>query len=575
VLPVVSGARACVDREAVFLEFLMASVQGNQMQSRVKTLMDNWVKQSTQADSIGRGGSVSKTEANQLLKQAGELPKEGVESLKKAFVAQLNANAFTVTPDAAKLFADFFKIPADSIPLTSTKRTSVNSAQATRVANETDTRTRVGTKEMKEFLNNAQGMPKNLQGFVAAGFMRQLQQGGYKLEGDARSMLTKFIAQNGGGNSPFSMDEAFKVAGDLKNAAGQLDSVVSGTMKTATRSVMAEVVNNVTGAGGLDALSNNLSMGVQPMSYAGYVAMHGGSFEDILFAFLMQLADKVDKKLMDKIKSMEHKERVGKSDDAVKAGIDSALKADADGNPPAAGGKARKVSAQLEDLVQSVHGMVGGKSEDGAKVSKGEAERLVARLKTLPDNVQDLLAGSVAAAMKASPMNMQPEAQAALAAWGKGVRGDKFDITPTASPPPPGTPSELAAPLKNSTNLEDKLAGFLVETLTSDTASLKDKMGQFKGLKDQVDAQVGTKPNTPDNTTATKPGKPGKTDATTAPEPTRPQAGGVPEETPKSEALEQNEMQRLMQERNRIFDMLSNLMKAMHDMIMTSVRNMR
>ncbi len=554
----------------------MASVQGNQMQSRVKTLMDNWVKQSTQADSIGRGGSVSKTEANQLLKQAGELPKEGVESLKKAFVAQLNANAFTVTPDAAKLFADFFKIPADSIPLTSTKRTSVNSAQATRVANETDTRAHVGTKEMKEFLSQAKGMPQNLQGFVAAAFMRQLQGGGYKLEGEARSMLTKFIAQSGGGVSPFSMDEAFKVAGDLKRASGQLDGVVSGTIKTATRSVMAEVVNNVTGAGGLDALSNNLSMGVQPMSYAGYVAMHGGSFEDILFAFLMQLADKVDKKLMDKIKSMEHKDRVGKSDDAVRAGIEKAKQADENGNLPAAGGKARKVSAQLEDLVQSVHAMVDKDSQDGVLVSKGEAERLVTRLKTLPANVQDLLAGSVAAAMKASPMNMQPEAQAALAAWGKGVRGDKFDITPTASPPPAGTPSELAAPLKNSANLEDKLAGFMVETLTTEKTSLKAKMGQFKALKEQVDAQVGNGAAQSGDTAApNKPGKPGKADAATGAEPTSPQVGGVPEETPKSEALEQNEMQRLMQERTRIFDMLSNLMKAMQDMIMTSVRNMR
>ncbi|MBI5496079.1 MAG: hypothetical protein HY904_13730 [Deltaproteobacteria bacterium] len=580
----------------------MNGLQAAQLQNRANTMLDAWLKTATGSESV-KGTTVSKREANALLAQAKGLPAGELENLKKAFLASIQANTFTVAPDAQKVFAEFFKVPAESIPVTSTARSQVNSAQQTRVANESEHRSKVSSKEVRDFVKNAEALPPNLKELVGNALMGQLQAGNYKLDADARAMLTRFVAQAGGNGNGMSMTEGARLATDLQSGAAALDRVVRGQMMNAPRHMLAEVVNRVEGRGGLDALDRSLSLGAQPMSYAQYVAMHGGSFEDILFAFLMQLADKADKKLMEKMKEMERTEKLqaktGQADARIKELLGEPGATAPGATPGAAGGGVGKVSSQLDALVQSVHSMVQADSAGGAQVTQAEADKLVARLETLPPKVQDLLAGSIAAAMRSATMNMQPEAQEALVKWGKGVRGDAFDIQKTAEPPPPPPEhGKIGEQLAKSGKLEDKLAAFLVDTLTSDTMTLKEKFKPFKALRDEVDKTMGPMaqqvipqmaepPADAAPAKKTHKGKPKMAAEEAAPPPApaamqapqgpagEPQPGTLPDEPAKSDATNQNELQRIMNERNRIFEMLSNMMKAMHDMIMTSVRNMR
>lgn len=573
----------------------MATLQSQNIQNRANQVFSQWLKTSTGTE---KNPSISKTEAEALIQKTEKLGKGDVAAIKQALLTELGANAFTVRADARELFLKFFKIPPESIPVSSTTRSTVNSAQATRISNETDKRVQVSAKDIKGLVENAPAVPANLRPMIGDGLMRAVQTGAFKMDHDTRTSMTRFLAK-------FGVESA-------GNAA---------------RGVMAEVVNGMEGNSGLSALDRALSMGARPMSYAQYVMAHGGSFEEILFAFLLELADKTDKKLMDKIQEMQRKEQMQKTGGlAANATADARIKAllggDAGAEAPGAGapavdaaggGGVRKVSTQLEGMVQSVHAMVQDNSVGGVAITKDEASRLVERLKGLPANVQGLLAGSIATAMGRSTMQMQPEARAALTEWGHSVKGKKaFDAAVKnagkAEKPDHGP---LAAGLAASPKLEDKLAAFMVDTLTSDSMTLKDKFKPFKEFRAQIDAELGAAPGAataqvaagaaeaaaPEAKASGKKGKKGAdADVAALANVTGLNAGAAAgaagaagiveqagaEQAPlnaqdmgTSDTHDQNEMQRLMQERNRVFEMLSNMMKAMQDMIMTSVRNMR
>ncbi|MEW5855669.1 MAG: hypothetical protein AB2A00_43240 [Myxococcota bacterium] len=571
----------------------MASIQSFTLQKRANQLLDSWVKQ-TQT-SARDAATVSKTEAQDLVKQAKLLPQKEVEDLKAAFLARMQKDGFSVTPDAGKIFADFFKMPLEAFtPPATTKRTAVNNAQATKVANETDSRVKINTKELKEQLKNAEQLPANLKASLGLSLLGLIQDGSVKLDPEARKEITRFVAKSGAQDSK----KLSNLADGFIAAGKEWGKAAVNAVKQGGKYALVETANIIEGNGGLDALNRSLSMGVQPMSYAQYVMLHGGSFEDILFAFLMQLADKTDKKMLEAIEKMDKQERAEKlrSTDAAKKAIAELGAEDTPATPAPVqgpgGGKVAKVSTQLEAVVQSAHYMVGSKSEGGAQITKAEAARLVGKLEQLPENVQVLLAGAISSAMRRKGLPLQPEAFDALESWGKKVAGDKFDVgDPQAAkdgaammPPAPEPSTGLGQALSNSPDLEDKIASFLVDTLVKPDASLKDKIEPFKGMRAKIDEfaqNVGpAQSGPPIPLTPPVPGETG-TSASTGPLPAPPPAetrpGKLPsaEDAPPSDAISQNELQRLVQERNRIFDMLSNIMKALHDMIMTSVRNMR
>jgi hypothetical protein len=594
----------------------MASIQSFSLQARANELLDAWVKQSVSPEGV-KGAVVSKREAQALCKQAKALDTAGVDVLKSALLQRLQGDGFDVAPEARQVFIDFFKLTPESIPVSSTKGRPVQNAQATRVANEADRSVRVSTKEIREMARNAAAMPDNLKAMVGHSVLSAMQSGQLKLDAEGRKELTKFIAMSGAHQSPRLSDIAGGMAAGVHNAM----LGAARALPMMGRQAMAETINVVEGRGGLDALDTALSVGAQPMSYAQYVAMHGGSFEDILFAFLMQLADKADKKLLEKIEQMDKAGRTKKT--GAQSAIEQIMadgKADPETaavTPPAGagagagGGKVARVSTQLEAVVQSAHASVQGASEGGAQITKKEADRLVSKLSSLPKNVQELLAGSMATAIKAKGLPLQPEAFDALQTWGKSVVGDKFNVEgmragSAALPLAPDT--NLARALSLSDKLEDKIASFLVDSLVDPDKDLKSKFVPFKAMRQQIDDFAsGLTPsvNTPLQTEVPQihqPGKPKKgkkaAEGTAAAETPKAEAkpenkleellGGLKDaqkaeaalapaaaQEPESEAVSQNEIQRLMQERNRIFDMLSNIMKAMHDMMMSSIRNMR
>ena len=584
----------------------MANVQSPLIQNRANQMLEKWIKASTAEAS---GVDITPREANVLIKQSKGLSANDMAALREAIRGQLDKSAFTVRPDALQAFSEAFGIPPESIPVSSTaSRGAVNNAQVTRMANETDSRVKVTSKEVKDTIKEAQKLPENLREMVAGGLMRAVQGGHYKLDHESRSTLTRFMAQNGATANSLNMDDGAKMADVFKQGAQTLGRMARDQTVNGARMAMAGVVNAVEGNSGLSALDRTLSMGARPMSYAQYVMMNGGSFEEILFAFLLELADKADKKLMEKMEQMRSKETGDKATAAAEGRIKQILGSD-EGSTPATpghaghghgGGKVQKVSQQLESLVNSVGAFASEGSKGGAEITTEEATRMVGRLETLPENVQGLLAGSIATAMGQSSMQMQPEARAALTQWGRSVKGDDFDLAMKNANNPGTEHGPMALPLSKSDKLEDKIAAYLVDTLTSDTLSMKEKMAPFKNFRAQIDQELGpvaqnagpqeAQPQAgangaglppPANTAVAGAAGNGATPQLT-PEQAVAEASLMAERPgeaaggqPTSDTYDQHEIQRLMQERSRVFELLSNIMKALHDMIMTSVRNTR
>jgi len=556
----------------------MASIQQHSLQSRTNQMFDAWLKQST----AGTSTMVNTKEAQALLKQAATLPAKDVETLKAAFVAKAKADAFVASPEASKLFAEFFKIPLESIPVSGTKRTAVNSAQATRVANEADKSVKVPSKEVKELMRN---LPKDMPGmvnFLGQQIMGVVKDGVAKLDPEGRKAITRLAATATAGATK---EEAVTVADAFKDASSVLAKAARDRDGNVGKEMLADAVNRMEGNGGLSALDRALTMGVRPMSYVDYVAAHGGSFEDILFAFLMQLADNIDKKLEEKIKNMDKKERAQKSGslakDAAKVLADDTVdpetgRGGAARPASALDAKTARVSTVLESVVQSAHSSTSATSEGGAQITAKEATRLVGILDRLPPNVRPLLAASIATSMKAKGLPLQKEAFDSLVAWGNRVTGNKFDVgaydpkvIASNRPKPDGA---LAQALENSGKIEDKIASYLVETLVDPGQSLKDKFKPFKEMRSELD-RLGASPSSPQADA----GAPAAKVAQTAPAaPVEVSAGEVENpENAQSDTMAQHELQRLIEDRKRIFQMLSDIMKSVADMIMNSVRNMR
>jgi hypothetical protein len=599
----------------------MSSIQNAGRKTTAAEVFADWLRTSTASEwpnGIRVDKRVDKTEAKSLVEQARGLSEPEQIKLRETLAAHLQADGFATKGGKEELERFITQAP----PVSSTKASTVTNAQQTRVQNETDQRTRVSLANLKAVLSHP--LLKGdafMRSQLANLLLARMQAGGLNLDAEGRNFLKKFIAANNAEATGFpgmtlsqlagpSAEDNAKMGATLGEAQRALSRALGNNMMTGARDAMTSVVNRVEGNGGLDALSRSLDMGAKPMSYAAYVAAHGGSFEDILFAFLMQLADKVDRKLEKHIRDMEKRERMEQMKQKTQQGLEGAV-GPAGGSPlggpggagPSAGGGVASLTGKLESTVQSAHAFTAADSEGGATITKREADRLVKRLSDMPENVQQLLAGSIGSAIKNSHLPLQKEAFDALTTWGKDVLGDKFDVgtfeamQERAKAAKGSAKTDLGKAFEKSDKLEDKLAAYLVDILgepqpqTAEEAR-KSPVKEFRKFKGDLDAFLGSPSEGPakgngataaaDAAAGAAPNDVGalskgaaQGDVGALPDLTGQVPQNAPEEYQKSEALAQNELQRLMNERQRIFDMLSNIMKAMFDMIMTSVRNMR
>jgi hypothetical protein len=612
--------------------------------------------QASIAPTSAGGKAITGTEAQQFIGQAKQLPQEALKDLKSAILERLTAqDHWECTADARSAFASFLGVPPDKLPAAVDLRPGM-SAMSRKIKNE-ELPSNISKKEMAEILKGTEGLPDELRRQITASLLGMQKEGKIKLDPESRKQFTRAVVETYGDEGPDAY-LAYRANSSLQ--------------------------------------TNNSG------NYLAEVLASGGSFEEIIFAFLLMMADKAEKKAIEKMEELARIEegnrdgvpgrthhddgpaRPGHTDGPGKPG-----KPDKPGTP-AATGDTKQVARTLEAMVQSAHWATDARSDGGAQVTGKEVARLVGYLDRLPENVQKLLAGSFENALKVG-IPITGEAHGAIKGWCEKQLGRPLDLS---AAPKPGESnwqdSAVCRRLQGSELLEDRIALFVVNTLYQPNKQLKEKMAPFKALRDglsswaqaqqtsgassmptnigaELDAAKKAKdggaqlPSIPqavkDAAAAVAPGAPAKKQspaAATVQAPEKPDLAGATapiasgakpaksgkatgaqpgheplrdpklnqdilnevkpaakpearlEATPteavpdivaqkandetsqffdhdpkhvgpagKSDVRAQNELQIAINERQRVFEMLSNMMKAIHEMQMTSIRNLR
>lgn len=579
--------------------------------------------QASIAETSQGGKAISGAEAQQLIGQAKQLPQEQLKDLKSAILERLTAqDHWECTADARSAFASFLGVPPDKLPAAVELRPGMN-AMSRKVQNE-ELPSSVSKREMAEILKGTEGLPDELRRQTTASLLGMQKEGKIKLDPESRKQFTRAVVETYGDEGPDAY-LAYRANSSLQtNNSGNL---------------LAEVLAS------------------------------GGSFEEILFAFLLMMADKAEKKAIEK---MEELARIEEGNRDGRPGgprpdfggphgpgkHEGPGKPDKPGKPatPGATGDTKQVARTLEAMVQSAHWASDARSDGGVQVTGKEVARLVGYLDRLPDNVQKLLAGSFENALKVG-IPITGEAHGAIKGWCEKELGRPLDLS---AAPKPGESnwqdSAVCRRLQGSELLEDRIALFVVNTLYQPDKQLKEKMAPFKALRDGVttwaqshqtgevapmpanvgaeldaakkavdaggqlppipqavkDAAAAVAPRTPDkpaksgkagksahvhpgheplrdpklnqdilNAVKTEP-KPGEVQTPAGPDKANDEISQYFDHDPKhvgpagkSDVRAQNELQIAINERQRVFEMLSNMMKAIHEMQMTSIRNLR
>ena len=198
------------------------------------------------------GAPVEHAQAQALLSGAQLLGPQELQGLKQALLTSLQTEGLRISEDARKLLAEF-----SQAPLSSTQRSHVHGAHATRVSNLPTRPVHVPTRELKNTLSSLADIPGNLQAHVGRSVLHALGNGAMKLDHEGRTALTRFVAHSGAAAGNFSLaDGARLTARPPASAPGD----------------------------GVD--------------------LSGASFEDILFALMLKIANKADQDVLKRLGSL-------------------------------------------------------------------------------------------------------------------------------------------------------------------------------------------------------------------------------------------------------------------------------
>lgn len=524
----------------------------------------------------GAGRPVTGEAALAILSQAQGMPEAALKDLKAQVLSTISArDHWDSTADARTVFAQFLGVSVDRLPAPKTTQTQ-STAAFTKARNEAGPKN-ISRAEFKEIEAGLKDLPAPLRETTLASILGGSKEGLIKLDPQSRKKMTRAVATG--------FAEGSEQALEMRDNS----------------SLMA---------------SGN---------YLTQIIASGGSFEDILFAFLLMMADKADKDAetaMQELADMDAGKKPEASQaaqgDSVETGASSAgteKPASTDGQAgfgALSQGDVKKTAKIMESMVQSADHAGSAKSDGGTKVTQKEAKRLVGYLQRLPGGVQKLLAGSLEKAIQAGGVPLTGNAHLAISEWGQNIMGRPFHIDADGSGRE-ATPAntEMAKALRNSDKLEDRFASFIVDTLYKPDISLKEKMKPFKSLR----KAMGEAADISKQTASTQPvGANGSTQKTgaadLAADASKQGIGVEPKAAKKHSASEdfvlkpptsvfgdenvpevnygpgegegggskisaQHKLQMAMNNRQRVLDMLSNIMKAIHDTQMTAVRNLR
>jgi hypothetical protein len=508
------------------------------------------------------GVKVSDSEAQKILEQVGKLG-PGDRKLIEAELQQLLVNdVFSASPEARQRFATHFGVEVRELD-PALKRELVgltSSRSAFQMGVETMAKSpRLDRKTMKLLISRADTLlDQPSKQFLAATLRNGSRDGLITMDTDARKEFRKWM-------------------GDLDQAG--------------TVSDWGQI---------FDAKGSGKS------SYLSQLMASGMCFEDILAAFMVHIAGKMQKEQVEKLKEIEEAEKLeqAKANGKAPAGAQPDLKAlmaaaDIDsaadlGGPthaaaPAAEamdpGLVSRTQRHLEALVQSVDHHI----KDDGVIDAAEAGKIAEKLGRLEPPVSELIAKSLVDTLRRTPgVYLESETFKPIVQWAKGELGPDIDVTAIRGEGPSDPTNPLAAQMRSDDKLENKIASFLVDTLLSDEKEMSSKMAdlrQFSAAMMEHPAsakayeQVSSAPGAPAAALDPSTGAPA---AAFYPATAPARAAGVPEAAvgpakaePKSRQVLFEELKNLNNELGQMFQAIGNILNSFHQNAMNSIRSIR
>lgn len=520
-----------------------------------------------------KGMRISDGEAQKILDQVAKLPENERKQVQADLKALLINDFFTVTPEARKKFAQAFGVkPRELEPRERAELVGLASARSAFQAGvQALAKTpRMDKKTMVSLVSGAETyLDKPGQAFLA-GVLRNASRDGFlKLDTDARKVFTKWMAG-------LDQDQA------VTHWTKQFD---------------------LPGAGNVDYLSSLMASGM--------------CFEDLVAAFMMHVAGQLQKESVEKMREIERNERLiqeqeqkkeSKLNDLFKSrGLDKPEGAEAPAEPkaaePSATGAAqgpdpeyaKRTKKNLEAVVQSVHSHMSEQDKDSPGVIDArEAKMISEKLARLEPPVSKLIARAMVNTLRATPgVYLESDTFKPLADWARSELGQDIDLSPLPRRKAGEAEHPLAKQLRESDKLEDKIASFMVDALLSSDKTLKEKMQDLKALTQDMAQDPASKAayeqviqphegsakalkEAAARKAAAKAGAAGEaaqlSEAAAGPG-AEAQAAEGPE--PKSRQILWEELKNLQNQLAQIMQALSNILNAMHQNAMNSIRAIR
>lgn len=532
-------------------------------------------------DKTEAGARISDGEAQKIIGHLDALPKGERAAVQTELQKLLTQDFFTVTPEARKQFAQAFGVEtkdlepkdrAELVGLASARSAFQAGVQALAKTPQIDRKT------MKRLVEGAEMfLDRPAQAYLAAVLRNASRDGALKLDTEARKGFTKWVG---------GLDQQGLVSDWAKGF-------------------------DMPGAGNVDYLSQLMASGM--------------CFEDLVAAFMMHIAGQLQKETTEKMEEIKRNEELikkreqgaqpSKLNDLFKSrGLDQGASAPAAGAAPTSPAAeppptqpalspeyAAKTKRNLEAVVQSVHAHMSASDDTPNVIDAKEAGQIAEKFARLEGPVAKLIAGALMNTLRSTPgVYLEGATFKPMVDWMKSQLGDDVDLSPLPRRNPSDPNDPIAKQLRSSDKLEDKIASFIVDTLLSSDTALKDKMQDLKQLTSDMLANPATQAayehvvkTQPDSAKALVEAAAAKGEtveqgakASAPAEAAVPAEAGAPAgdpaasstsalEEPKSRQMLWEDLKNLQNQLAQIMQALSNILNAMHQNAMNSIRAIR
>lgn len=500
-----------------------------------------------------RGVQVSEAEAQKIVDHLARMQPADRKLVEAEIIALLQNDVFQASPEGRKKFAEHFGLPPRALePRQAAELVGLATARsAFQMGVETLAKTpRIDRKTMRALTTKADTLLDIPNRQFLAGVIRNASRDGtVKLDTDARKVFREWM-------------------GGLDQEGGVSD----WTKRFDTK-----------GAGNVDYLSQLMAS--------------GACFEDILAAFMIHIAGQMQEEQLEKLREIERAEKQAAQPETVKTRMNEFMKANGlvpdepaaspslsspAGDAPAAVDPRymKETKRHLEALVQSVHHHM---NDDDKFINAEEAGKIADKLGRLEPPVSKLIAGSLVNALRRTPgVYLESDTFKPIVDWARSELGDEIDLSalPRVDAADPSDP--FAQKLRQSDKLEDKIASFMVDSLLASDKELGAKLGELKQLSSSLaqypEAAKAYEAVAPEAAAfeATAPEATAPVDALAQAAAADPTSAATPAEAaPKSRQVLFEELKNMNNELAAIMQAIGNILNAMHQTAMNSIRSIR